>query len=190
MSQEPQSSSAILSYFQVPETFNFVSLHTAAGYIELLKFIHNDMVTIPNKKRKIISEITVADEGDYYVVTLNWQTAPQSFATASAFVYDSDGRDGCEIWGYAELTPAIPLFGILLFVVAVVVFLATNSPIVFLIWLVAFVLSTRGALHWRDTLIQHLYHLAQMIPQQREDFSEDEFDERVDLLVKGIKQGA
>ncbi|GEM_PF-3271136 len=188
--EETQSSGGLLSYFQLPETYEFVSLHSAAGYIELLKFVHDDVVTIPNKKRKIVAEVQIVNEGEYYILTLNWQRNSQYFATASAFIFDRDEQDGCEIRGYAELTNAIPLFGVMLFVLAVIGFFITGSPLVFLAWLILQGLATRGALRWRDALIQHLFNLAQMIPENRSDlYIEEEFDERVDLLVNGIKQG-
>ena len=49
----PTQSPGLLSYYQIPETFDFVSLHSADGWIELLLFIHNDLVTIPNNQTEV-----------------------------------------------------------------------------------------------------------------------------------------
>lgn len=192
MTTQSPKPSGVFNYFQLPDTFAFVSLYSADGYIELLKFVHNDVVQLPNKKRKIVAELQVVNEGEYYVVTLNWQNFPQQFATASAFVFDNPDDEGCEIRGYAELTSAIPIFGLLLFAIALIAHLITGVGfIAFVVAFIAYILATRGALKWRNTLIQHLFHIAQIIPEpQRDTISETEFDERVEQLVKGIKQGA
>jgi len=187
---QPDSSFGLLSYLRIPDTYHFVTLHSAAGYVELVRFVHDEVVTIPNKKRKIVGDMLIVNEGEYYTLTLNWQNFPQNFATASAFIYDKEDGEGCEIQGYAELTNAIPMFGFIMLVVAMIAFVATSiGPVVFLIWLVLYVLATRGALRWRDALVQHLVHLAQVIPHHHDSFVEEEFDERIDLLVTGIKQG-
>jgi len=189
---QPDTSSGLLSLVRVPTTFEFVSLNSAEGYLELLKFVHNDIVDIPNKRRKIVADLSIVNEGEYYVLTLNWQNFPQRFATASAFIFDKDDGDGCEIRGYGELTNAIPLFGLLLFVIAVGIAILTSSGIIpILIAFVLYVMATRGALRWRDALVRHLFHLAQIMPDVGlTEISQEEFDERIDLLVKGIKQGA
>lgn len=188
---QPQST-GLLSYFQVPDTYEFVSLQSAEGYIEILKFVHNNVVQIPNKERKIVADVQMVNDGEYYVVTLNWQTFPQNFATASAFVFDNPDRDGCEIRGYAELTTAIPLYGLILFIVAGVVHLVTGIGVIaFVLAFVGYILATRGAIRWRDALVQHFLYLAQIMPQPQQGTDHDEeFDERIDQLVMGIKKGA
>lgn len=192
----PTNSPGLLSYLQLPETFNFVSLHSADALIELLLFVHNDVVTIPNQDRKIVAEIQNVNEGEYYMVHLHWQpkgSTSQRFATASAFIYDNPDEDGCTIQGFAELTAAIPLFGVLLLGIALLVHLVTGMGIItFGMAFVLFVLAIRGALQWRNTLIQQLFHIAQILPYNRweSEIEEEEYDERIELLVKGIKQGA
>ncbi len=192
----PTNSPGLLSYLQLPETFHFVSLHSADALIELLLFVHNDVVTIPNQDRKIVAEIQNVNEGEYYTVHLHWQSeggTPQRFATASAFIYDNPDEGGCTIQGFAELTTAIPLFGFMLFVGVLLVHLVTGIGVIaFVVAFVLFILAIRGARRWRNTLIQQLFHIAQILPHHRweSEIEEEEYDERIDLLVKGIKQGA
>ena len=185
----------LFSYLQLPETYDFVSLHSADGFIELLLFVHNEVVTLPNRKRKIIADVQNVNDGEYYTIHFHWQAkggTGQRFATASAFVRDNPTQDGCEIIGFAELTPAIPLFGLILFVIALGIHLMTGVGwIAFGVAFIAYVLATRGALKWRNSLIKQIFNTAQIIPQQHweSDSHAEEFDERIDQLVKGIQQG-
>lgn len=186
--------SGILNIFQAPQTYELRSLYTADGFIELLKFVHNDIVTLPNKKRKIVADIAVVDNGDYYLITLKWQSKGatlQSWATASAFVRDHPTEDGCEIVGYVELTPAMPVFGLILLVLAIAVHLATGVGLIaFVIALIFYVIATHGAIRWRNVLFNQLWQMAMIVPEhQLPPDIESTFDESIDQLVLGITEG-
>lgn len=186
--------SGLLNIFQIPQTYELKSLYTADGFIELLKFVHNDVVTLPNAKRKIVAHIGIVDDGEYYLITLNWQSKGatlESWATASAFVRDHPTEEGCEIVGYVELTPAMPAFGLILLVLAIGVHLATGvGLIVFVTAFVLYVMATRGALKWRNALFNQLWQMAMIVPENKLDPDmESSFDESIDQLVQGIKQG-
>ena len=186
--------SGLLSFFQLPQILTLWSDYPADDFIELVKFVHNEAVTIPNDKRKIVAEIKNINEGEYYILTLNWQSKGvtlQQWATASVFVYDDPDDARCKIEGYAELTPMILLFGLFLFVIALLVYVMTNvGGVAFVIAFILFVMATRGARKWRNALVSQFWEMAMIQPgDENNPDGQAEFDEHVERLVEGIKQG-
>jgi hypothetical protein len=184
----------VFSFFQLPDTYELRSPYSADGFIELVKFIHNDIVKIPNDQRKIVADVGVVDDGEYYLLTLKWQSkgmALVTWATASAFVRDHPTEAGCEIVGYVELSPAMPLFGFILLLSAIAIYFLTGVGFIILVLaFILFTLATRGALKWRNTLFNQLWQMAMIVPEhQLPPDAESSFDDDINQLILGIKQG-